>query len=115
MIIILIRASSFEQLDATVPKYMVREIGSNAHFGYMLAVHSVTMLIGVFFFTMLTFRYSSYTLIFVGALIGAISTSFLIIDCNYFLLVVFIVLLSIGESIWVPRLLDYTLKVAPES
>ena len=94
---------------------MVRTVGSDAHFGYMLAIHSFTMLFGVFFLTILTYKFSSYTLIVTGGLIGSLSSVFLFFETNYFTIVVFVVLISIGESLWVSRLLDYTVEVAPES
>mmetsp|Transcript_8534 Transcript_8534/g.12630 ORF Transcript_8534/g.12630 Transcript_8534/m.12630 type:complete len:450 (+) Transcript_8534:43-1392(+) len=113
LILTFLRSGCFGHLDATFPKYMVRELGDDAHFGLMLTLHSVTMLLGVFFFTQLTFAYSSYSLICAGGLIGTAAPIFLVFSSNYLLIVMFVVLISVGESIWVPRLLDYTLEVAP--
>ena len=112
-IMTLLRAGCFGQLDASMAKYMVRTLGSDAHFGFMIAVHSVTMLLGVFLFTMLTFHYSSYSLLIVGGLVGSVSALVMLIDYSYWNIIIFIVILSIGESIWTPRLLDYTLQIAP--
>ena len=94
---------------------MVRTVGSDAHFGYMLAIHSLTMLFGVFFLTILTYKFSSYTLIITGGLIGSLSSALLIFETEYVTIIVFVVLISIGEALWVPRLLDYTLEIAPET
>ena len=53
---------------------------NNAHFGITLAIHSITMLLGVFFLTPLAFSFSNFSLIIVGAGIGSLASGFLIID-----------------------------------
>jgi MFS family permease len=113
-LLILLRSACFGHLDATLPKYMVREYKDDAHFGVMLALHSVTMMIGLFSLTALTFSYSSYNLITFGAVIGVIGSLFIIIAPGWLGIIMFVVCISIGESIWVPRLLDYTYSIAPE-
>ena len=80
----------------------------------MLAIHSVTMIVGVFSLTTLTYSYSSYSLIIVGAAIGSLGSSLLIFSNELWAIVLFVIAISIGESIWVPRLLDYTYSIAPK-
>ena len=113
LILILLYSGCFCHLDATLPTYMVRT-ENRAHFGVMLMIHSITMMVGVFVLTPLTFSYSSYTLIVAGGFIGVSGSCFLIFSNELYALVLFVVFVSIGESIWVPRLLDYTFTVAPE-
>lgn len=113
-LLILLRSTCFGHLDATLPKYMVRVMDDNAHFGVMLTIHSITMMIGVFSLTTLSFKFSSYSLIISGGLIGALGSSLLIFEDEMWAFVVFVMAISIGESIWVPRLLDYTYSIAPE-
>lgn len=113
-ILILLRSSSFGHLDATLPKYMLRMEGDDAHFGIMLAVHSMNMMIGLLFLTSLTYYFSSYTLIIAGATIGSLGSIFLIFIDSMLGYTLFVLFISTGESIWVPRVLDYTYSVAPE-
>ena len=113
-LLILLRSACFGHLDATLPKYMVRLQGKNAHFGVMLTIHSITMLLGVFFLTTLTFSFNSYNLIVAGGMIGALGSCPIIFDSEIWTFVIFVVMISIGESIWVPRLLDYTYSIAPD-
>lgn len=113
-LLILLRSASFGHLDATLPKYLTRIKGNNGHFGIMLAIHSCTMMIGLFLLTTLTFKYSSYTLIIIGAALGSVASFFIMISDEMISFVLFVICLSVGESIWVPRLLDYTYAVAPE-
>ncbi|OMJ95646.1 hypothetical protein SteCoe_892 [Stentor coeruleus] len=114
LLLILLRSACFGHLDASLPKYMVRMHGEDANFGIMLTVHSITMLLGVFFLTTLAFSYTNYTLIILGALIGTLGSLPLIFNSSMGSLTVFVVCVSVGESIWVPRLLDYTFSIAPE-
>ena len=72
------------------------------------------MLVGTLSFTPLTYALSSYTLIMVGGALGSAAALVLVSGSAYFNVVLFTVLLSLGESLWVPRLLDYTFAVAPE-
>ena len=113
-LLILLRSACFGHLDATLPKYMVKVSDDYAHFGAMLAVHSVTMLSGVFWLTALTYSFSSYNLIVTGGFIGAIGCSILMFVTEIWGFILFVIAISIGESIWVPRLLDYTYSIAPE-
>lgn len=113
-LLILLRSACFGHLDATLPKYMVRVQGDKAHFGIMLTIHSITMLLGVFFLTTLTYSYGSYDLIILGGMIGAGGSSLLVFQSETWSFIIFVVAISIGESIWVPRLLDYTYSIAPE-
>jgi predicted MFS family arabinose efflux permease len=113
-ILIMLRSSSFGHLDATLPKFMLRMEGDDAHFGMMLAVHSFNMMIGLLFLTSLTYYIESYDLILIGAAIGSLGSIWLIFIQNMLGYVLFVLFISTGESIWVPRVLDYTYSVAPE-
>lgn len=114
ILLVLLRSASFGHLDATLPKYLMRTQGSTSHFGLMLSIHSCTMITGLLTLTILTYHYTSYDLICVGGLFGAISSILVIFWDNTIVYVFFVVFISIGESIWVPRLLDYTYAVAPK-
>ena len=113
-LLILLRSMSFGHLDATLPKYITRVQGDQAHFGIMLTVHSFTMILALFFLTSLTYLYSSLTLITLGAFLGCIGCIFIMLSDNLLACVLFVMVISVGESIWVPRLLDYTDDVALE-
>ncbi|CAG9320049.1 unnamed protein product [Blepharisma stoltei] len=113
-LLILLRSGCFGQLDATFPKYLTRQEGEKAHFGAYLALHSTTMLICTIGFTPLSYQFSSYSLILAGGFIGSISPLFLVIGGSNFYYICFVIVVSAGESLWVPRLLDYTMRIAPK-
>lgn len=114
-LMILMRSACFGHIDTTFPKYIMRVLGDdNAHFGAMLAVHSVTIMTGIFCFTALTVYYKNYDLITMGGAIGAFSTAILIFWEGYAAFTLAIIGISLGEALWVPRLLDYTYEIAPK-
>ena len=113
-LLVLLRSTSFGHLDATLPKYLIRTKGSDSHFGLMLSIHSTTMITGLLTLTVLTYHFTSYNLICIGGFFGAISSVLVILWDDTLVYILFVVLISIGESIWVPRLLDYTYTVAPK-
>jgi MFS family permease len=110
--ITILHSVCFEQLDATFPKFLVRVIGDKAHFGVLLGIHSAHMMVGALVFTPLAFKYDSYNLILIGGLLGCLASTMLILGSSYINFIAFVILLSSGESILVPRTLDYTMKVA---
>lgn len=112
MLLVVVRAM-FTHLGTTLPLYMNRELGENAHFGAMLALHAIVMMIGVIVFTGLIYFMSNFALIWIGGFIASLSPLFLVLGGNYLTISLFVIMISIGESIWAPRMIDYTLEVAP--
>ena len=111
-LLIMVRAI-FTHLGTTLPLYMTREMGNDAHFGLVMAYHSLVMMVGAILFTTCIYYLSNYALIWIGTLLAAISPLVLLFGANYFTIGIFVTFISIGESIWAPRLLDYTLDLAP--
>jgi MFS family permease len=111
-LLIMVRAI-FTHLGTTLPLYMTREMGDDAHFGFVMAYHSIAMMTGAVIFTSCIYYLSNFTLIWIGSVLAALSPLVLLFGANYFTVGVFVTLISIGESIWSPRLLDYTLELAP--
>lgn len=111
-LLIMVRAI-FTHLGTTLPLYMTREMGDDAHFGFVMAYHSIVMMIGAVIFTSCIYYLSNFALIWIGSVLAALSPLVLLFGANYITIGVFVTLISIGESIWAPRLLDYTLELAP--
>ncbi|MRG93079.1 hypothetical protein [Polyangium spumosum] len=63
--------------------------------------------------TALTRKVPPYPVIAIGATISAVSVFALAFSTTVAASVVFIVLLSIGEALWSPRLYEYTATIAP--
>mmetsp|Transcript_21821 Transcript_21821/g.3623 ORF Transcript_21821/g.3623 Transcript_21821/m.3623 type:complete len:171 (+) Transcript_21821:825-1337(+) len=93
---------------------MVREFGENSHYGGILALHSLIMVLCLIHFTILIYYFSLYSLLIMGGFITAVSPLILAVSGSTPSILMFAVLISIGEAIFAPRLIDYSIAIAPE-
>ena len=114
VLILVFVKSAYRQLDVTFPRYMRREMGDDAHFGLVLAVHPFVLVFAAVFFTPLAFVLSPYWIMIIGSTISGLSCFILLFGCTYYTCVLFVVFISLGEGMWNPRLYDYTLSLAPK-
>lgn len=112
LLLVVIKAL-YSHLSMTLPLYMHRAIEEDAHFGYMLAIHKVIMVVCIPLLTSMIYFFSCYSLLIIGGFISALSIIPLLFEASYLSIIVFIVIVSIGESLYAPRLIDYTLSIAP--
>lgn len=104
----------FRHLDATLPKYMVREFGENVAKGTIYSINPALIMILVPIISAATTKVDPLKMIHHGSYISASSVFFLVISTSITSCVLFVVVLSIGEAIWSPRLYDYTMQIAKE-
>ena len=112
-LLLVVVKSMFNHITITLPLYMNREIEDGAHFGVMLAIHKVTMVIFIPILTGLVYFFNSYTLLMIGGFISALSVLPMLVESSYLSVIGFVVVVSVGESLYAPRLIDYTLSIAP--
>ena len=101
----------YRHLDATFPKYMIREFGKDVMYGSIIAINPFLIVILIPVFAPLAYQFSAYSQIAFGALLTAISPFFLVIGPYLWSSVMFVVILSIGEALWSPRLYEYTIFI----
>jgi MFS family permease len=101
----------YRHLDATFPKYMMREFGKDVMYGSIIAINPFLIVILIPIFAPLSYQFSAYTQITFGAFITSLSPFFLVIGSNLYNSVMFVVILSIGEALWSPRLYEYTIFI----
>lgn len=104
----------FRHLDATLPKYMVREFGENVPKGTIYSINPALIMILVPIISAATTKVDPLIMIHHGCYVSAISVFFLVIWTSIPSCILFVVILSIGEAIWSPRLYDYTMQIAKE-
>lgn len=104
----------YRHLDATFPKYMMREFGKDVMYGSIIAINPFLIVILIPIFAPLSYQFSAYSQITFGALITSLSPFFLIIDTQMWSAIMFVVILSIGEALWSPRLYEYTIFITEE-
>jgi len=104
----------FRHLDATLPKYMVREFGENVPKGTIYSINPALIIILVPLITAATTEVDPLIMIHHGSYISAASVFALVFSTSIPSCIIFVVFLSIGEAIWSPRLYDYSMKVCKE-
>jgi len=104
----------YRHLDATFPKYMIREFGKDVMYGSIIAINPFLIVILIPIFAPLSYQFSAYSQITFGALITSLSPFFLTIDTQMWSAIMFVVILSIGEALWSPRLYEYTIFITEE-
>ncbi|MDD4052332.1 MAG: MFS transporter [candidate division Zixibacteria bacterium] len=105
------------------PKYWLRVIGENAPMGLFQAINPVLIVVGLILFIPLANKFNIYKMLIFGGMISSISLFALVVPWRWFsndiataytmMTVTQLVILSIGEIIWSPKLQEYTAAVAP--
>jgi len=104
----------YRHLDATFPKYMVREFGSHALYGSVIAINPLCVCLVVPLLAPISMRVHPLRMILLGASISSVSPFFLAAGHTYTTAVFFVTCLSLGEAVWSPRLFEYTVMVAEQ-
>eukprot|EP00946_MAST-07B_sp_MAST-7B-sp1_P002590 g2590.t1 len=102
----------YRHLEATFPKYMRREMGEHVLFGTIMAINPGIVIILVPVISPMMQKYKSFWVILAGAAITSIAPLWLVLGPSYTTAILFIATLSVGESLWSPRLYQYTMEIA---
>jgi Na+/melibiose symporter-like transporter len=111
--LIIISKSVYFHLSGTLPVYMKNNIEGGNHFGLMMGLHQVILLIATPLFTCMVFYFDKYTILMIGTLITSLSPMALYYENSFLGVVLFTVFVSIGEGIYAPRVTDYTIEISP--
>eukprot|EP00300_Choanocystis_sp_HF-7_P042714 c9421_g1_i1.p1 GENE.c9421_g1_i1~~c9421_g1_i1.p1 ORF type:complete len:499 (-),score=121.94 c9421_g1_i1:84-1580(-) len=103
----------FRHLDATFPKWMTRSFGEEVAFGTIYAINPFLVIVLVPVVASYSKDVNALLVITIGAWLSAVSV-FLLVWKSIIAAILFVVLLSVGESIWSPRLYEYTTMIAPK-
>ena len=106
------------------PKYWLRVIGDNAPMGMFQAINPILIVVGLILFIPIANKFNIYRMLVFGGFISSISLFALVVPWRWVgdnialayttMTYVQLVILSIGEIIWSPKLQEYTAAVAPE-
>jgi proton-dependent oligopeptide transporter, POT family len=102
----------FRHLDATLPKYLVREFGPTAPFGAVYAINPFLVVWLVPLIGLFTRSVNSFAMILCGSFVSAVSPFWVCVGPHYWTVILFMVTLSVGEAIYSPRVYEYTMEVA---
>jgi len=132
----------FYQLDFTYPKFGIRELGPGAPIAHVIGINSILILFLVPLVGALSQKVAAYRMVSIGSAIAASSVFIMAmppvwfeglahgffgrwigqhylglagpIHPYYVMTLLFVVLLSVGESIYSPRLYEYAAAIAPK-
>lgn len=133
----------FYHLNVTFPKFGIRELGDGAPFAQLTGMlNSLLIVVLVPICGVLTQRFTAYRMVMVGSFISAFSVFFMVLPPDWFRpladgwpgdwighrwlgvegtvnpyyisIFLFVVLLSVGEALWSPRLYEYAAAIAPK-
>ena len=106
--------SLFYQQNIALPLYMDRELGSESYYGLMVILNQVIVIGFTPIFTYLIYFISAYDIFIIGGVVGSLSPLVFLFGANYYSIVAFIVISSIGESLYTPRIIEYILEISPK-
>ena len=72
------------------------------------------IVLGVPIITAMTRKASVYRMMFIGSLVSALPTFLFLFPPNFYLLMTYLLLFSLGEAMWQPRFLQFAAELAPE-
>ena len=108
----------FLYLHLLWPKYWLRVIGPDALIGTLMSINPILVIFGLILLIPILHRFNVYKMLVYGALISAASLFVLAIpshgNATYLVSIAALIVFTIGEVIWSPRLQEYTAAVAPE-
>ncbi len=113
----------FLYLGLLFPKFWYRVIGEDAQVGALQAFNPILVIIGLAAVIPLLERFNVYKMLVFGALITSISMfipalppmgGIDVATWTYYTTIGFLLVLTIGELIWSPRLSEFTAAIAPE-
>lgn len=121
----------FLYMHLLMPKYWQRTIGPDVAMGLLEAINPFLVIIGLILLIPILNRFSVYKMLVYGAIISAISLFFMAVpiygdftfnapifgeqnwNYTYLFSILCLIVLTVGEVIWSPRLTEYTAAIAP--
>jgi hypothetical protein len=111
-------------LSLLMPKYWLRVIGPDAAIGTLNAINPIGIVIGLVLFIPLANKFNVFSMLVYGAMISAFSLfpmalpwrwfSADIATAHYLMALACMVILTVGEVVWSPKLYEYTAAIAPK-
>jgi len=105
----------FRHLDATFPKYMMRTYGPHAPWEMILTVNPIVTFFAAPLCTAMLIKYKVgfRKALILGAFLTGFSTFFICVFESYLGAILWILVMSLGQAIWGPKLYEYSTMSAP--
>jgi len=114
----------FLYFSLLMPVYWTRVIGEDVQMGLLQSINPFCIIVGLVLFIPIAHRFHVFKMLMVGAIISALSIAVLVLPWGLFgqdmarayfaMSIVSMVICSIGEMLWSPKLQEYTAAIAPK-
>jgi MFS family permease len=114
----------YAYLYLLMPKYWLRTIGPEAAIGTLNAINPIGIVIGLILFIPIANKFNVFKMLVYGAMVSAFSLFPLalpwqwysadIARAHYLMAFVSMVIVTIGEVLWSPKLYEFTAAIAPK-
>ena len=114
----------YTYLYLLMPKYWLRTIGPDAAIGTLNMINPIGIVIGLILFIPITNKFNVFSMLVYGAMVSAFSLFPMALPwqiyggsiayAHYLMAVLCMVIVTIGEVVWSPKLYEYTAAIAPK-
>jgi len=114
----------YTYLYLLMPKYWLRTIGPDAAIGVLNTINPIGIVIGLILFIPITNKFNVFSMLVYGAMVSAFALFPMavpwqtfgssIATSHYVMAVLCMVIVTVGEVIWSPKLNEYTAAIAPK-
>jgi MFS family permease len=114
----------YAYLYLLMPKYWLRTIGPDAAIGTLNAINPIGIVIGLILFIPLANKFNVFSMLVYGAMVSAFSLFPLALPwqwysgniawAHYLMALVCMIIVTIGEVLWSPKLYEFTAAIAPK-
>jgi len=113
----------YTYLYLLMPKYWERTIGPDAAIGVLNMINPIGIVIGIILFIPLANKFKVYSLLVYGAMVSAFALFPMalpwqvyggdIARSHYIMAILCMIIVTVGEVLWSPKLNEYTAAIAP--
>ena len=114
----------YAYLYLLMPKYWLRTIGEGAAIGTLNAINPIGIVIGLILFIPIANKFNVFSMLVYGAMVSAFSLfplalpwqwySANIANAHYLMALVCMIIVTLGEVLWSPKLYEFTAAIAPK-
>lgn len=114
VIVVLLIKIIFYQQTVMLPLYMDRDFGDDSHYGLMIIMNQVVIIITLPLFTYFSYFCKPYDIFIYGGLVAVLSLVPFLFGPSYLTISLYIIISSLGESLYGPKVLEYSLEISPK-
>lgn len=101
----------------TLPQYTSRAFDGfvSENFEFFVNLNPILIFILTPMVTALTAKKNTYNMMIIGTFVMAAPTFILVLGPNFYTLMAYLILMTIGEAMWQPRFLQWVAEIAPKN